>query len=85
MEDPATEKQIRFLNILISANLGSEYRKTYLKLFYKVDSSKQLTKEEAHRIIEDFLDDNPDREKNKAIAMEKIYTALGQQKLFEKQ
>lgn len=79
---PATQKQIRFLNILISANLGPEYRKLYLKLFYKVDSSKDLTKEQASEIIEKYLNDNPDKERNVAIAMERIYKALGQQKLF---
>ncbi len=78
-----TEKQLKYLNILLVENLGEQYRKTYLKIFWNVDSSKDLTKEQAHQIIEMFIDENPEREKNKAVALNKIYEALGQRKLFD--
>ena len=79
--DQITEKQLRFLNILLTDAFNA-YRKTYLKIYWNVESSKDLTKEMASVIIEQFLSDNPDREQKIAEAKEKIYESLGQKKLF---
>ena len=78
----ASDKQVRYLNILVVKNLGHQHRKLYLKLFYKVDSSKELTVNQASEIIEKFVEENPMREKHKALALHKIYRELGQKELF---
>lgn len=77
-----TERQLKYLNILLIKNLGDQHRKIYLKLFYNVDSSKLLTKYQASEIIEKFVEENPMREENKAIALSRIYRELGQRDLF---
>ncbi len=77
-----TEKQLKYLNILLTQSFGEFNRKIYLKHFYKVESSKDLSKEKASEIIEKFVDDNPKKYENIAIAMEKIYELIGQRKLF---
>ena len=76
-----TEKQLRYLNILLTDAFNG-YRKTYLKIFWNVDSSKNLTKEMASVIIEQFLPDNQEREQHIAQSQQKIYESLGQQKLL---
>lgn len=68
---------------MIVKNLGDQNRKLYLKIFYNVDSSKDLTKEQAHEIIEKFLDENPEREMNRSLALHKIYKATGQKSMFD--
>ena len=80
--DPITPKQLKYLNILLVNAFGKENRLTYLQLFYQIRSSKNLTKELASEIIERFVDDNPEREKNVALAKERIYEFLGQTRLF---
>lgn len=82
MDGIITEKQLKYLNILLTDSFGSQNRKLYLKIFYKVDSSKEITKEQASEIIEKFVDSNPEREKEVAIGLEKIYESLGQQRLI---
>lgn len=77
-----TEKQLIYLNILLKNALGKENRRVYLKLFYQVKSSKELTLEQASEIISKFVSDNPDREKEIEIAKDKIYEHLGQRRLF---
>jgi len=76
-----TEKQLRYLNILLTEAFNG-HRKTYLKLFWNVDSSKDLTKEMASVIIEQYLPDNPKRDQNITDHQGKIYESLGQQKLL---
>lgn len=79
MPYPITDKQLKYMNIILSQTFG-ENRKLFLKLFYKVDSSKDLTKDQASEIIELFI--GPNAAKYKAEAMDKIYEALGQQRLI---
>ena len=76
-----TDKQLRFLNILLTDAFNG-HRKTYLKLYWNVESSKDLSIEMASVIIEQFLSDNPKREGHIAQAKAKIYESLGQQKLL---
>ena len=76
-----TDKQLRYLNILLT-DAFNKHRKTYLKLFWNVDSSKDLSKEMASVIIEQYLPDNPKRDQNIADHQIKIYESLGQQKLL---
>lgn len=82
MTYPISPRQLKYLNILLVKNLGEDHRKIYLKLFYNVESSKDLTKYQASEIIEKFVEENPMREENKAIAQNKIYRELGQRDLF---
>lgn len=77
-----TERQLKYLNILLTKNLGEENRKLYLEIFYNIDSSKKLDKFQASEIIEKFSPDNPDQEKEVAEAMQKIYEKIGQKKLI---
>ena len=76
-----TPRQIKYLNILLSEAFG-ENRKLYLKLFYKVDSSRDLSLYQASEIIEKFVPDNGKRDENVRSALGKIYECLGQRKLF---
>lgn len=82
MTEPITDKQLKYLNILLVKALGVDHRKLYLKLFWKVDSSKDLTMDQASEIIGMFIEENPAFEKNKAVALSRIYKELGQQELF---
>lgn len=82
MTELITDRQLKYLNILLTKNLGEQHRKIYLKIFWKVSSSKLLTKYQASEIIEKFVEENPMREENKAIALSKIYRELGQRDLF---
>lgn len=79
---PATDRQIMYLNILLSRELGENNRKMYLDLFYNVDSSKKLDLLQASEIIEKFNPDNKNKDNEVAIAMEKILEKQGQQKLI---
>jgi len=81
MTEPITEKQLVYMNIILSETFQN-YRKLYLKLFYGVDTSKDLTRNEASEIIERFHEENEERDKNIAIAMEKIYEHIGQKNIF---
>ena len=80
MEFPISPRQLKYLNILLSEHF-QQNRKLYLKLFWKVDSSKDLTKDQASKIIEKFIE-GPDTLRNVAEANSRIYEALGQQKLI---
>ena len=82
MTEPITDKQLKYLNILLVKAVGDDHRKLYLKLFWKVDSSKDLTIDQASNIIEMFIEENPAFEKNKAVVLSRIYKELGQQELF---
>jgi hypothetical protein len=77
-----TERQLKYLNILLTKNLGEENRKLYLEIFYNINSSKKLDLLQASEIIEKFHPDNPDREKEVAEVMNKIYEKIGQKKLI---
>ena len=66
-----TEKQLVYLNILLNNAFG-ENRKLYLKLNYEIDSSKDLDFDQAHEIIEKFIPENPEMEKNVDISLRKI-------------
>jgi hypothetical protein len=77
-----TARQLKYLNILLTKNLGEENRLMYLDIFYNVDSSKKLSVSQASEIIEKFFPENPEREKEVALAMEKIYEKIGQKKLI---
>ncbi len=81
MEWPISPRQLKYLNILLTEHFGQN-RKLYLKLFWNVDSSKSLTKDQAHIIIEKFVP-GPDTITNVAEANERIYEAQGQQKLIK--
>ena len=83
-QERVTDKQLKYLNILLVQAFGKENRKTYLKLFCKVNSSKILSKDMASDVIGKFVSENPDRELNIASAMEKILEVSGQTKLFPK-
>lgn len=76
-----TSRQLVYLNILLS-NVFGENRKLYLELFYKVDSSKDLSFEQAHEIIEKFVPENPDLKMEIDVSLRKIYKHLGQRELF---
>lgn len=80
--DLITDKQLKYLNILLVSAFGKDNRIFYLRLFHRVRSSKHLSKELASEIIGKFVDDNPDKEKNIVEAKERIYEFLGQTKLF---
>jgi len=79
---PITERQLKYLNILLTDCFGDYDRKIYLKVFYKVDSSKNLTLLQASEIIEKFVPDNENRNKEISIAIEKINEMKGQAKLL---
>ena len=83
MEEKITDAQLKYLNILLTENIGADYRKIYLKIFYEVSSSKLLTKFQASEIISKFTDDNPNKELNKAVVLKKIYKELGQKDIFD--
>jgi len=81
MNTPITDRQLKYLNILLNRYFGDN-RKLYLKMFYEVDSSKELSKFQASEIIEKFVDDNKDKDKNIALVQNEIYKKLGQQSLL---
>jgi len=81
MTKPITDRQLKYLNILLNRYFGGN-RKIYLDLFYQVDSSKKLSLLQASEIIEQFVDENPEKDKNVAKALNKIYVKLGQQSLL---
>ena len=82
MTNPLTDRQLKYLNILLTQCIGEYFRKQYLKHFYNVDSSKHLTKDQASEIIERVAPDNENREKNVAQIIEKINELNGQKKLL---
>ena len=53
-----TKPQLTKLNILLIEAFGEAQRKNYLKATYGVDSSKDLTFDEASEIIERFESDD---------------------------
>ena len=75
-------RQLKYLNILLSNAFGEGFRKQYLKHFYNVNSSKDLTRLQASEIIEKFVPDNQDCKKNIGKAIEKLNELSGQRKLF---
>ena len=77
-----TDRQLKYLNILLSEAFGEANRKTYLWLFYKTKSSRDLDVETASEIIEKFVPDNNEREKHIGQAQNKIYEFLGQKTLL---
>jgi hypothetical protein len=78
----ASERQIKYVNILLIKLLGEEWRKDYLSHFYKVSSSKDLNFDQAHEIIEKFNPDNEKCNQNASIVLEKLSEIKGQGKLF---
>jgi len=82
MSKLATDRQIMYLNILLTRELGENNRKLYLDLFYNVNSSKKLTLLQASEIIEKFNQDNKERNNEISKAMEKILEKQGQKKLL---
>jgi hypothetical protein len=76
-----TERQLQYLNILLNRYFGDN-RKLYLSLFYDKESSKDLSVLEASEIIEKFVDENPDKDKNISMALNEIYKKQGQKSLL---
>jgi thymidylate synthase len=76
-----TERQLKYANILMSKEFG-ELRKVFLKEEYNVDSSKDLTFEQAHEIISNLVPDNENREKYIGSQKEKLLKAIGQKTLL---
>ena len=78
-----TDRQLKYLNALLSETLGRSGRKIYLQEEYDVDSSKDLTLEEASEIISKFVKDNPTRDINIDEAERIVAEASGQDKMFD--
>ena len=77
-----TERQLMYVNILLSKAVGDHRRKIYLDKFWGKESSKDLTFDEAHEIIEALNPDNADRDKKIAEINQRLNIEMGQKQLL---